>query len=81
MVKLVADVAKAQRLIGNAFSTQNTPQPFIELGPDPEIVFGSNRARRYDAERVGDDFTANGAYWCRDRFASEPIRVAILNTV
>ncbi len=40
MVKLVADVIKEAKLIGSAYSTQNTPAIFHGEAPKPNLIFG-----------------------------------------
>lgn len=81
MVKIIADIAKAQKVVTNAFSTQNAPEPFNVTMPEAEIVFGSNRTRPYDVEKLPEDFTTFGAYWWRERFKTEPVRVGVINTL
>ena len=81
MVKIVADIAKAEHLVTNAFSTVATPEPFTTLSQDAEIVFGSNRTRRYNPDQTAFDYEQNGAYWTRERFTSEPVKVAIINSL
>ncbi len=81
MVKAVADLAKNSGLIANAYSTQNMPEPFDVMPHDADIVFGNNRVRRYNVESLGQDFETNGAYWTRDRFAKEPVRIAVINSL
>lgn len=81
MVKIVADIAKSQHLVSNAFSTVATPEPFTDVPLEAEIVFGANRTRRYDPDQTAFDYEQYGAYWTRERFTKEPIRVAIINSL
>lgn len=80
LVKIVADIVKADGLIGDAFSTKNEPERFRQADEPVEIVLGNNRTRPYEPKQLLDDFSSYGAYWWRDRFQSEPIRIGIINT-
>ncbi len=81
MVKIVADIAKTRNLISNAFSTATAPEPFYVMPLEAAIVFGGNRTRAYDVDLMPQDFCDYGAYWWRERFKTEPVRVALLNTL
>ena len=81
MVKIVADLAKSRHLVTNAFSTVATPEPFTTLTQDADIVFGGNRTRPYDPEQTPFDYEQYGAYWTRERFLTEPVKVAIINSL
>jgi hypothetical protein len=81
MVKIVADIAKSEKLVSSAFSTVLTPEPFTTLPQDADVVFGGNRTRRFDPEQSAFDYEQYGAYWTRERFTREPVKVAIINSL
>lgn len=81
MVKIVADIAKSEKLVTNAYSTVGMPEPFHAVGRSAEVVLGSNRTRPYDIEQVALDFEQYGAYWIRERFTNEPVKLAIINSL
>lgn len=80
LVKVVADIVKAQKLISDAYSTRTQPGSFSSHDAPVEIVLGGSRTRLYNPKQLYDDFKTFGAYWWRERFQTEPIRVGLLNT-
>jgi hypothetical protein len=80
MVKVVADLVKAERFIGDAYSTRTKPDLFSIQDNPVEIVYGGNRTRAYDPQQLYSDFRTFGAYWWRERFQTEPLRIGLLNT-
>jgi hypothetical protein len=81
IIKTVSDIAKHAGLVRNAYSTQNAPDQFTTSTPTIEIMLGGKRTRPYDVERLPHDLKANGPFWEQERFKTEPVRVAILNTL
>lgn len=81
LVKMIADLAKRDGWVQNAYSTQTTPELFETFDTGFEIVFGNGRTRPYDLVRLGQDFSTHGMYWSRERFAEGPMRIGVLNTV
>ncbi|PJF27202.1 MAG: hypothetical protein CUN53_04945 [Phototrophicales bacterium] len=81
IVKAVSDVLKDAGLIANAFSTQNAPDHFHQRDRPLNLVFGGGRAKPYDPQTTAAHIKALGDYWRPPRFSSEPIRLAVINTL
>jgi hypothetical protein len=81
IVKAVSDVLKDVGLIANAYSTQNAPDHFRQWDRPLNLVYGSGRAKPYDPQTTAANIKALGDYWRPPRFASEPIRLAVINTL
>ncbi len=81
MVKLVADVIKEAKLIGSAYSTQNAPQIFHGEAPKPNLIFGDNRVRPFNAAKLATDFADCSAQHLPERLISAPLRVVVINTL
>lgn len=77
LVKAAADIAKAAGLLDNAYSQQNAPDRFLLVAPKPSIVWGGEKARPYDRERLNIDFSQHSAL----RFEGDTIRVATINAL
>jgi hypothetical protein len=83
MVKIVADVLKDANLIGSAYSTQNTAGLFEDSGsaPSANLMFGGEKVRAYNPDRLAFDFKESGAYRLPDRLKKEAVRVVVINTL
>ena len=81
MVKLVSDILKEAKLIGNAYSTQNTPELFHGGAPQANLIFANSRVRPYNPAKLAADFKESGAYRLPERLNSEPLRVVVINTL
>jgi hypothetical protein len=81
LVKAVADCAKAAGAIADAFSERNAPERFAAAVPALDIVWGGDRARAYDRERLGADFTQYGVYQRLPRFEGTAVRITVLNAL
>jgi hypothetical protein len=81
MIKIIADIAKREQLIRNAYSTQNAPELFTNSIPKIEVMLGGKRSRPYDVERLPQEWKTHGAYWINDRFENAPVRVGVINTL
>ncbi len=81
IVKAVSDILKDAGLIANAYSTQNAPDHFRHWDRPLNLVFGGGRAKSYDPQTTAAHIKALGDYWRPPRLASEPIRLAVINTL
>jgi hypothetical protein len=81
IVKAVSNVLKDAGLIANAFSTQNAPDHFRQWDRPLNLVYGGGRAKPYELQTTAAHIKTLGDYWRPPRFASEPIRLAVINTL
>ncbi len=79
LVKVVADIAKAERVVTNAYSTPIAPEVFDFAPVDFKIALGSGPTRFYEPISLPSDVMSAGPYWLRERFAKEPLRLAVIN--
>jgi len=78
MVKLVSDVLKEAGLIGNSFSTRDTPELFHSGAPQANLIFAKNKVRPHNPAKLALDFKDSGAYRQPDH---QPMRVVVINTL
>lgn len=81
LVKGVSDTLKAAGLIANAYNSREIPDVFLHPAFEANLVFDKNQVRPYNARDLGDDFAHKGVYHRLPKFDSEPIRIAIVNTL
>jgi hypothetical protein len=81
IVKAVSDVLKDAGLIASAYSTQNAPDHFRQWDRPLNLVFGAGRAKPYDPQTTAAHIKTLGDYWRPPRLTSEPIRLAVINTL
>jgi hypothetical protein len=77
LVKIAADIAKNSGLLDAAYSQQNAPDRFTVVLPKPSIVWGGDKARDFDREAMGADFTKHSAW----RFEGDTIRILTINAL
>lgn len=80
LVRIVADVLKQVRLIGNAYSIQNAREYFSDEQPAVAVAFGSGGPRPFDFTRTPSDVATFGMAAPRAEAAST-IRAALLNAL
>jgi hypothetical protein len=83
MVKLVSDVLKSHGLIGDAFSTMNTPQVFSSAIPEDRLRFGGGRVRDGALDKLTIQFAEAGMYaWPEGaEDGGRELRVSLINAL
>ena len=79
LVKVMADIAKAERLVTNAYSTPVAPEVFSASPVEFKIALGGGQTRYYEPQALAPDLASTGPYWLRDRFGKEALRLAVIN--
>ncbi|MBC8170376.1 MAG: hypothetical protein H7X77_01840, partial [Anaerolineae bacterium] len=81
MIKALSDVAKDAGLLGKGFSSREHPDLFVTPDFEPYLRYAKHRTRPYQPSSLSLDFIQCGAYHLRSMFASQPIRVAVVNAL
>ncbi len=81
LVKVIADIAKAERLVTSAYSTPLAPEAFDFAPADFKIALGAGPTRYYEPSALPAEALSDGLYWLRDKFAQgkEPLRLGVIN--
>ena len=80
-VKTIADLLKAQQIIGNAYNSRTHPQLFAQLEIMPNLLYGERKTRFYNPKTAGEDFVRGKLYQHHPRFKDAPLKVATINTL
>ncbi len=80
LVKAASDQLKKHNLIANAFSTKTAPELFTRAAFKPFLRFGKG-VRVYDPAKVMYDAAAMGDYARLEKYRTEPLRAAVVNTL
>jgi hypothetical protein len=80
LVKAASDQLKKHSLISSAFSTQNAPELFMQVAYKPFLRYGKG-VRVYDPAKVAYDAAALRDFARLQKYQTEPIRAAVVNTL
>jgi hypothetical protein len=81
LVRSASDVAKAQGLIGSAYTSANLPAAFRRALVQPSIKLADNARRRYNASQIAYEVATHGVYARLLPYHSAPIRVGVMNAL
>jgi hypothetical protein len=62
LVKAAADIAKNAGILDSAYSSANAPDKFAHVYPQPNVLWGGDKARDYDRELIAIDFNKFSAW-------------------